>query len=112
MKKGLLFLLSIVLILTFSHCIEDGIETPESEVATFDTSEFGEFNVDAGAGIQIIPGTVPANNNGEVGSVSFSIETQVESPRQLNTGASFKNDLIKFGPENLQLMAGTIGFAL
>ena len=97
-------LLSVVLFsfLFIVGCDLDNLTTnlPESEVSSFKSNEGGSVSTSSGAGLVIIPGTVPANDAGEYASVSFSIETEVESPKQLRNGASFKNGLVKFGPEN------------
>lgn len=78
----------------------DNLNEPKSEVGIINTTDYGDISTSSGEGIKTVPGAVPKNENGENANVSFSIETHVDEPKRLNSGATFKAPLVKFGPEN------------
>jgi hypothetical protein len=103
MKKLISLFLLIPLSLYFTSCNlfddSDSPDSPQSEIGKYNTGDFGEIVTETGESIKIIPGVIPQNSNGEAAEVTFTIETQVEDPGRLGDGATFKSDLVKFGPE-------------
>jgi hypothetical protein len=71
----------------------------QSEVGQYTTGDFGVIATESGESVQLIPGTVPPDAEGNPATVSFTIETGVEDPGRLGDGAEFKSSLVKFGPE-------------
>jgi len=74
-------------------------EIPESAAHTYSTQNGGTFGTSSGFEITVIPGTVPKNQNGEIANITFSIETPVQIPKPLPTGATLIGDVSKFGPD-------------
>ncbi len=106
MRKVLTILLSILFLLLVSckdsdSPTEPGDGDPETEtiVTTISSTQGGTASIPSGMTVQVIPGTVPLNQNGESASVSFSIESPVESPAALSNG-TFVGNLVKYGPES------------
>lgn len=97
----------IIVLFTLNGCKKDENplvpvldESPESAVQTYNTNTGGTFSTSSGYEITVIPGTVPKNQNGSAGDVTFSIESGVQAPKPIPSNASLKGSIIKFGPES------------
>jgi len=75
--------------------------TPQQETAviTISSTSGGTTSTPSGAGVTVIPGAVPPNQNGQSGSVAFSIEIPVDPPKVLPAWAALKGSVAKFGPD-------------
>jgi hypothetical protein len=74
-------------------------ETPQTATQTFTSASGGSFSTPSGYGVTVVRGSVPQNANGQTGSVTFSIETNVTPPKPLPSGATLKGNVVKFGPD-------------
>lgn len=102
MKKLFQIVFMLFLLAIFSGCWPDPNPPdgePQSEVKKMSSTDFGIVETSTGESIEIIPGTVPANSEGNVAEVTFTIETNVEAPKGLRNGGTFVGGLVKFGPE-------------
>ncbi len=55
----------------------------------------------AGCGIEVLPGTVPANLEGSAASAVFSIEHPVDLPAPLPGDTKLAGEVVQFGPEGV-----------
>jgi len=103
MKKITPILIILLLVLVLVICDKDKDPTspnePESAVQTMNTGSFGSLKIPSGYGVEIIPGTVPMNQNGQEANVAFSIESPVESPADLPGIMSQTGSITRYGPE-------------
>ncbi len=77
-------------------------ENNETNVKVVSSFERGTIDVPSGYSISVIPGSVPANNKGESGSISFSIEVGIEPPMPLPSDVKKISDFIFCGPDGFQ----------
>ena len=96
----LVFLLTTTLLISCNWLFNSPDDTSQEGIGKFDSGDYGTVSTETGESLQIIPGTIPADTEGNQASVTFTIETDVEAPERLEDGASFQGDLVKFGPEN------------
>lgn len=106
MKKilSLLLLISVAFLFNSSSCKKDeGPTEPESQeekaVGTIGSLQNGTVKTNSGYQISIIPGAVPANQNGQSANVTFSIETPVTPPKQISSSAEKRGEYTKLGPD-------------
>lgn len=106
MKTKNLLIFFIVLMIFLSNCSDDSNpvdptenQPEESATVTVTSSEGGTVSTTSGISISVIGGTVPKNENGNDGTISFSIETPVEAPSALGSGGEFVGALVQYGPE-------------
>jgi hypothetical protein len=102
MKNILTILNLFFLIIIFGSCSSlfpppDG--EPHTEIAQYKSGDYGTVTTSTGEGLNIIPGVIPANSEGNEATITFTIETNVEDPGRLGEGATFKSALVKYGPE-------------
>jgi len=70
-----------------------------TEIGKYESGDFGTIETETGESINIIPGTIPPNSDGDQAAVTFTIETNVDEPESLGNGGEFNGGLVKFGPE-------------
>jgi len=102
MFKSFQFIAILLIVSFFVACNQDSDDPPGEEDATiekFTSIEFGLLESGSGESIQIIPGTVPVDDSGNAGTISFTIDIDVEAPKELRDGGDFIGKLVKFGPE-------------
>lgn len=108
MKKVLysITLISLFLLLNSSSCIkkdEDPTEPEspkeESAIGTIGTLQTGTVKTNSGYQINVIPGVVPQNQNGQAANVTFSIEVPVTPPKAVSGTTQLRGDYTKLGPE-------------
>ena len=101
MKKlnALIVLFTLIGLHMGCNLLDDPTDENETTIKQFTSTDFGTISLETGESVSIIPGAVPPDNNGNPATVSFTIETGVEKPAALNAGATFRSELIKFGPE-------------
>lgn len=107
--KRILSMLVILVAFNFflSGCKKDSGSTDtdtgggsgETGIATITSLGSGGITTTSGYKLNVIPGTVPANNSGTSASVAFSIETKVTPTKELPSTATRVSDFIKAGPE-------------
>lgn len=102
----LIIFLLISLLITTCDNKKDGDDDPvgpgdggETATVVVGSNEFGTVETESGYGITVVPGAVPRNREGEAADVTFSIETDVESPAPLLGGATLSGDVTRLGPE-------------
>jgi len=94
-----------MLMVTCSVCSKDDDDKKdekESKVEVISTTESGSIEMTGGYGLDVTPGSVPPNQNGNEGTISFSIETGVDKPGDLPLGVSKIGDYVYMGPDNFQ----------
>lgn len=101
MRKAVL-IVSLLLTTLLFYCNKDNPMSPkenEDAIKVINSDSHGRLTTPSGVALEIIAGTVPQNQQGQSASVTFSIETPVQSPVQFPAGASQKGSIAKFGPE-------------
>ncbi len=71
----------------------------ETALKLIDTQSGGSVSTPNGSGLDIIPGTVPPNQDNSTGKVNFSVESPVDLPAPLPAGATLVGSCTRFGPE-------------
>ncbi|MFC2088961.1 hypothetical protein ACFLSX_05105 [Calditrichota bacterium] len=105
---SLLFsLITLILIFNIFSCdskkkspTESQDNQPQSALEAISSNEGGTLSTLSGYGMDIIPGTVPLNQNDQAASISFSVESPVEPPIPLPAGASLISNITKNSPES------------
>ncbi len=104
MKKIIASILALSFLFMLNSCDKKkkNVTEPEEEesvTVVVSSTSSGSVETDAGFGLSIVPGVVPPNESGQSASVTFSIETGVDSPAPIMTGAALNSSVSKFGPE-------------
>lgn len=100
-----LFLIAIVFNFLLTNCKKDdgpsdsNDGTGKTGQATITSLNSGSVTTSDGYKLNVIPGTVPANQSGSSASVTFSIETKVTPTKELPSTATKRSDFIKVGPD-------------
>jgi hypothetical protein len=101
LKRLSVITIPIIAVLLVSGCKKsDDAVTPETQAVTtvVSSTSSGSVTTPSGHGLQVIPGTVPPNQNGATASVTFSVETPVDPPSPLPAGATLRGSFVRMGP--------------
>ncbi|MDH7514323.1 MAG: hypothetical protein QHI48_00405 [Bacteroidota bacterium] len=70
----------------------------QTAVQTFTSTTGGKIETPSGNALEVIPGVVPGNQNGTPATVAFSVESPVQLPAPLPSGATQVGSCTRFGP--------------